>query len=149
MPRPPLDYLNARRALKPASGGTNYRRRERAIYAPEVEFGPSKRVTVGANTRLNTKVNYAGTWIRHVLKQIFCDVRFRVRRQNRAKGIRYKIAWTDGPSEVTVQSLARLSLCKLKVTFVSIHCARSVRHDTALVLLVRDVRGLERVWFGL
>jgi hypothetical protein len=37
MPRPTIDYLNARRALKPASGGTIYRARERAIYAPEIE----------------------------------------------------------------------------------------------------------------
>jgi hypothetical protein len=37
MPRPAIDYLNARRALKPASGGTNYRVRERAVYAPEIE----------------------------------------------------------------------------------------------------------------
>jgi hypothetical protein len=37
MPRPTIDYLNARRALKPASGGTNYRVRERAIYDPEIE----------------------------------------------------------------------------------------------------------------
>jgi hypothetical protein len=37
MPKPPVDYLIARRALKPASGGTNYRVRERAIYAPEIE----------------------------------------------------------------------------------------------------------------
>ena len=35
MPRPPVDYLDARRASKPASGGTNYRARERAIYAPD------------------------------------------------------------------------------------------------------------------
>ena len=35
MSRPPIDYLNARRALKPASGGTNYRASERAIYAPD------------------------------------------------------------------------------------------------------------------
>jgi DNA-binding transcriptional regulator YdaS (Cro superfamily) len=38
MPRPTIDYLNARRALKPASGGTNYRIRERAIYAEDVEL---------------------------------------------------------------------------------------------------------------
>jgi hypothetical protein len=37
MPRPIIEYLNARRALKPASGGTNYRARERAVYAPEIE----------------------------------------------------------------------------------------------------------------
>jgi hypothetical protein len=37
MPRPTIEYLNARRALKPASGGTNYRVRERAVYAPEIE----------------------------------------------------------------------------------------------------------------
>jgi hypothetical protein len=37
MPRPTIEYLNARRALKPASGGTNYRARERAIYDPEIE----------------------------------------------------------------------------------------------------------------
>jgi hypothetical protein len=37
MPRPSIDYLNARRALKPASGGTNYRVRERAIYDPEIK----------------------------------------------------------------------------------------------------------------
>jgi hypothetical protein len=37
MSRPTIDYLNARRALKPASGGTNYRVRERAIYDPEIE----------------------------------------------------------------------------------------------------------------
>jgi hypothetical protein len=37
MPKPPVDYLNARRALRPASGGTNYRVRERAIYDPEIE----------------------------------------------------------------------------------------------------------------
>jgi hypothetical protein len=37
MPRPTIEFLNARRALKPASGGTNYRVRERAIYDPEIE----------------------------------------------------------------------------------------------------------------
>jgi hypothetical protein len=37
MPRPSIEYLNARRAVKPASGGINYRARERAIYAPEIE----------------------------------------------------------------------------------------------------------------
>ena len=37
MPKPSVDYLNARRALKPATGGTNYRARERAIYDPEIE----------------------------------------------------------------------------------------------------------------
>jgi hypothetical protein len=37
MPRPTIDYLNARRALKPASGETNYRAREQAVYAPEGE----------------------------------------------------------------------------------------------------------------
>jgi hypothetical protein len=37
MPRPTIDYLNARRTLKPASGGTNYRARERTIYDPEIE----------------------------------------------------------------------------------------------------------------
>ena len=38
MPRPSIDYLNARRrAIKPASGGTNYRTRERAKYAPDTE----------------------------------------------------------------------------------------------------------------
>jgi hypothetical protein len=41
MPRPIIDYLNARRALKPASGGTNYRVRERAIYAPESDLEES------------------------------------------------------------------------------------------------------------
>jgi len=43
MPRPTIDYLNARRALKPASGGTNYRVRERAIYDPEIEDGRRRR----------------------------------------------------------------------------------------------------------
>jgi hypothetical protein len=37
MPRPSIEYLNARRAIKPASGGTNYRARERAKYAPDTE----------------------------------------------------------------------------------------------------------------
>ena len=37
MPRPSIDYLNARRANAPASGGTNYRRNERAEYAPDSE----------------------------------------------------------------------------------------------------------------
>ena len=37
MPRPTIDYLNARRASKPASGGKNYRARERAKYAPDTE----------------------------------------------------------------------------------------------------------------
>jgi hypothetical protein len=37
MSKPPIDYLIKRRAFKPASGGTNYRVRERAIYAPEIE----------------------------------------------------------------------------------------------------------------
>jgi hypothetical protein len=35
MPRPSVNYLNARRDCKPASGGTNYRARERAVYAPD------------------------------------------------------------------------------------------------------------------
>jgi DNA-binding transcriptional regulator YdaS (Cro superfamily) len=38
MPRPTIDYLNARRALKPASGGTNYRAREKPVYAEDVEL---------------------------------------------------------------------------------------------------------------
>ena len=37
MPRPSIEYLNARRAIKPASGGTNYRARERVKYAPDSE----------------------------------------------------------------------------------------------------------------
>jgi hypothetical protein len=37
MPRATIDYLNARRANKPASGGKNYRVRERAKYAPDTE----------------------------------------------------------------------------------------------------------------
>jgi hypothetical protein len=37
MSKPTVDYLNARRDAKPANGGTNYRVRERAIYAPEIE----------------------------------------------------------------------------------------------------------------
>ena len=37
MSRPSIEYLNARRAIKPASGGTNYRARERAKYAPDSE----------------------------------------------------------------------------------------------------------------
>jgi hypothetical protein len=37
MPRPSIEYLNARRAAKAASGGTNYRLRERAEYAPDSE----------------------------------------------------------------------------------------------------------------
>jgi hypothetical protein len=35
MSRPAIEYLNARRASKPASGGTNYRRRERAKTDPD------------------------------------------------------------------------------------------------------------------
>ena len=38
MPRPTIDYLNARRALKPASGGTNYRACEKPVYAEDVEL---------------------------------------------------------------------------------------------------------------
>ena len=38
MPRPTIDYLNARRALKPASGGKVYSRK--AKYAPEKNFPP-------------------------------------------------------------------------------------------------------------
>jgi hypothetical protein len=41
MPRPSIEYLNARRAVKPASGGTNYRAREKAIYAPESDLEES------------------------------------------------------------------------------------------------------------
>jgi hypothetical protein len=37
MPRPTLDYLALRRTNKPASGGKNYRVRERANYAPDTE----------------------------------------------------------------------------------------------------------------
>jgi hypothetical protein len=37
MPRPSIEYLNARRAIKAASGGTNYRLRDRAEYAPDSE----------------------------------------------------------------------------------------------------------------
>jgi hypothetical protein len=32
-----IEYLNARRAIKPASGGKNYSARERAKYAPDYE----------------------------------------------------------------------------------------------------------------
>jgi hypothetical protein len=38
--KPSIEYLNARRAIKPASGGTNYRARERARYAPDSEAAP-------------------------------------------------------------------------------------------------------------
>jgi hypothetical protein len=37
MPKPSVDFLNARRALMPATGGRNYRAHERAIYDPEIE----------------------------------------------------------------------------------------------------------------
>jgi hypothetical protein len=38
--KPSIEHLNARRAIKPASGGTNYRARERARYAPDSEAAP-------------------------------------------------------------------------------------------------------------
>jgi hypothetical protein len=37
MPRPSIDYVDARRSIRLASGGTNYRARERAKYAPDSE----------------------------------------------------------------------------------------------------------------
>jgi len=37
MPRPSIEYLNACRAIKPASGVTNYTARERVKYAPDSE----------------------------------------------------------------------------------------------------------------
>jgi hypothetical protein len=37
MARASIDYMNARRDAKPASGGTNYRARECAQYRPDSE----------------------------------------------------------------------------------------------------------------
>ena len=41
--RPTIEFLNARRALLPASGGTNYKLRETAKYAPDCELDPIER----------------------------------------------------------------------------------------------------------
>jgi len=44
--KPSIEYLNARRAIKPASGGTNYRARERARYAPDSEATMTEQQTI-------------------------------------------------------------------------------------------------------
>ena len=67
MPRPSIDYLNARRALKPASGGKVYSRRVK--YAPEEEFPERRggRASRQKGTHSPTKPTC------YVSKRIFCE----------------------------------------------------------------------------
>jgi DNA-binding transcriptional regulator YdaS (Cro superfamily) len=74
MPRPTIDYLNARRALKPASGGTNYRARERAIYAEDVELikrrRPKRRRPFESQVDSGLKAALAAAGSVHALAQL-------------------------------------------------------------------------------
>jgi hypothetical protein len=71
---------------------------------------------------MDITANLAGDRIRATLKQNFGDIKFHVRRYDRARVHRYVISWTDGPSENAVQSLALP--CIHDVPFGSIYCSR-------------------------
>jgi DNA-binding transcriptional regulator YdaS (Cro superfamily) len=61
MPRPTVEYLNARRAHKPASGGTNYRTRECAVFAEDVALKKARRpVGLRADDGLYAALKAAG-----------------------------------------------------------------------------------------
>jgi len=128
VPRPSIDYLNARRLIKPASGGKNYRRREHASYAPEIEFPELAFLRPLRTLKRKTAATLAANRIREGLKRNFGDIKFTVhRRRYRLVDGRYVIRWADGPSEDAVQSLARLGI--REVPFVFIYYMRSAAAD--------------------
>jgi hypothetical protein len=78
MPRPTIDFLNARRALKPASGGTNYRARERARYAPdsdeeELKWAEEERAMITAQTQRLIAEATSKRTIEYLLKRGFSE----------------------------------------------------------------------------